>query len=249
MKPNLPKDLLDVLSDMESARELRPVLLDLLTPGEVEALCERWAIVKLLAQGLSQRDVAQKLGASVTTVSRGSRQMKYGARRFRKGPGPAAGAKVIVRPTLEHVLAHSGPESHAVLSTSLLVDGDTPIAVFHKMAGDTSNSFLLESVEGGELMGRYSFLGFGISDGFQFSGGRGRLTHGGELREVEFDDPLRVLEAELAGIRMLADPGLPRFQGGAVGYLGIRLRALFRGRATAGAFGARFARRHSPLPR
>jgi len=84
VNPNLPRDLLDVLGDMNSTRELRAVLLDLLTPSEVEALSERWAIVKLLDQGHSQRDIAQKLGASVTTVSRGSRQMKYGHGGFAK---------------------------------------------------------------------------------------------------------------------------------------------------------------------
>lgn len=136
---------------------------------------------------------------------------------------------MIVRPTLETLLAHRGPESHAVLSTSLLVDGDTPIAAFQKLAGNRPGSFLLESVEGGELMGRYSFLGFGIRDGFHFSDGKGTVTHRGALSEVEFDDPLRVLESELASIRMLADPELPRFQGGAVGYLGFDCVRYFEG--------------------
>ena len=55
---------------------------DLLTPAEVEALGERWAIVKLLSAGHSQRKVRDEVGVSITTVSRGSRQLKYGTGGF-----------------------------------------------------------------------------------------------------------------------------------------------------------------------
>ena len=54
------------------------MLSDLLTPAEIEALSERWQIVQRLLAGQSQREVAAELGVSITTVSRGSRQLKYG---------------------------------------------------------------------------------------------------------------------------------------------------------------------------
>jgi anthranilate synthase component 1 len=78
----------------------------------------------------------------------------------------------------------------------------------------------LESVVGGEKVGRYSFLG---SDPFLQLDAYGRkvvLTENGDRREYETDDPLAELETKLAGYRAVHLPGLPRFSGGAVGYAG-----------------------------
>lgn len=76
--PRLPDDLLDVLASLEDPEAISRVLADLLTPSELEALDERWRIVKLLAAGHSQRQVRDEVGCSVTTVSRGNRQLRYG---------------------------------------------------------------------------------------------------------------------------------------------------------------------------
>ena len=54
------------------------VLEDLFTPSEIVELGERIAILQQLKQGKTQRDVAEDLGISVTTVSRGARVLKYG---------------------------------------------------------------------------------------------------------------------------------------------------------------------------
>ncbi|MEL6347240.1 MAG: Trp family transcriptional regulator [Myxococcota bacterium] len=77
-KPSLPPDLLAVLASIQSDSDLSKVLMDLLTPSEIEAVGERWAIVKGLASGQSQRAVRDAVGCSVTTVSRGNRQLRYG---------------------------------------------------------------------------------------------------------------------------------------------------------------------------
>jgi TrpR family trp operon transcriptional repressor len=76
--PDLPADLLRLLADLREPEALRLVLADLLTPAETEALTERWEIAKLLQAGHSQRGVSAGLGVSITTVSRGARQLKYG---------------------------------------------------------------------------------------------------------------------------------------------------------------------------
>jgi TrpR family trp operon transcriptional repressor len=76
--PELPAELLRALARLDKPEEIGLVMGDLLTPSEVEALGERWQIVKRLLAGESQREVAAELGVSITTVSRGSRQLKYG---------------------------------------------------------------------------------------------------------------------------------------------------------------------------
>lgn len=77
-QPLLPPDLLAVLATLSGAADIDLLLRDLLTPHEREALAERWQIVKALAGGHTQRDVRDRLGCSITTVSRGSKQLKYG---------------------------------------------------------------------------------------------------------------------------------------------------------------------------
>lgn len=83
MNPTLPADLVRALSLLDSEESIRALLQDLLTPSEVEALTERWEIVKRLDAGMTQRAIRDDIGASVTTISRGSRQLKYGVGGFR----------------------------------------------------------------------------------------------------------------------------------------------------------------------
>ena len=77
-EPELPGELLRALARLDREEDIGLVMGDLLTPSEVEALGERWAIIKALLAGKSQREVAAELEVSITTVSRGSRQLKYG---------------------------------------------------------------------------------------------------------------------------------------------------------------------------
>jgi anthranilate synthase component 1 len=87
----------------------------------------------------------------------------------------------------------------------LLADLETPVSAFAKLRG-SGPAFLLESVEGGENVSRYSFIGCNPRKVLSAQPGDA--------------DPLKLLEAELAGYRPVAIPGLPPFTGGAVGYLG-----------------------------
>lgn len=82
--PSFPNDLLHVIAQIDDPETLAALANDLFTPAEIETLNERWAIVKALAAGASQRDVAESVGVSITTVSRGSRQLKYGAGGFER---------------------------------------------------------------------------------------------------------------------------------------------------------------------
>src|SRR6187431_430681 len=99
----------------------------------------------------------------------------------------------------------------------LVADLLTPVSAFLKIAEDADYAFLLESVEGGEHVGRYSFLG---KDPFLVVRGRpGRTSIEQQgvttTREEPFIDVLRGLMAEFQSPYV---PDLPRFTGGAVGY-------------------------------
>lgn len=130
-------------------------------------------------------------------------------------------SELQISPPLSAVLSHAGAHTHVALSTSVRVDLESPISIFRKLAGDTPGSFLLESVEGGELMGRYTFMGFGVTDTLEWSDGVARLTWRNETTEQQTADPLALLEQVLNEYEVLAAPDLPRFQGGAVGWIGF----------------------------
>jgi anthranilate synthase component 1 len=118
------------------------------------------------------------------------------------------------------------------VSYELLADLETPVSVYLKVAGGEPYTFLLESVEGGEHIARYSFVGL---DPYLVMTVRGRLAtlhwrsgpKAGACEEVPCDDPLRLIEAELARSQLVKVPGLPRFHGGAVGYLSYETVARF----------------------
>ena len=99
-------------------------------------------------------------------------------------------------------------------------DWETPLSAFRKI-DDGKSSFLLESVEGGEKWGRYSFLGSGSSHLFRSKGEEFEILEKGEvLRRGRSKDPLRPLEDFMRIYRPISNNDLPPFSGGAVGYLG-----------------------------
>ncbi len=108
------------------------------------------------------------------------------------------------------------------VSRDILADMETPVSAFQRIR-HRPNAFLLESVEGGERIARYSFLGADPYLTFRSKGREAFITENGETRTVALEagrDPLHVLEELLADVRYVELPGLPRFVGGAVGYIG-----------------------------
>jgi anthranilate synthase component I len=102
----------------------------------------------------------------------------------------------------------------------VLADMETPVSAFRKI-DNGKTSFLLESIEGGEKWARYSFLGSGSGKIFRCSGRYFEILDGDNiLHSGDVEDPLQELEAFLAPFRPVQLPELPRFFGGAVGYLG-----------------------------
>ena len=103
----------------------------------------------------------------------------------------------------------------------ILADRLTPVSAFEKIS-EGAGSFLLESVEGGERLARYSFLGSRPFLTFSSKDGSATITEGAESRTIPLppeQDPLHVLKGVLSRYRFVETPGLPRFCGGAVGYL------------------------------
>ena len=102
----------------------------------------------------------------------------------------------------------------------VLADMETPVSAFRKI-DDGRSAFLLESIEGGEKWARYSFLGVGSGRLFRSRGRFFEVLENGEVaRSGEVDDPLAELKRFVASYAPVELPGLPRFFGGAVGYLG-----------------------------
>ncbi len=101
----------------------------------------------------------------------------------------------------------------------IMADMDTPVTAFKKL-DDGRFSFLLESIEGGEKWARYSFLGSSPSLIVRSRGNTVEIIENGVTTSKTADDPLACIRDILARFTPVEVDGLPRFFGGAVGYLG-----------------------------
>jgi anthranilate synthase component 1 len=114
----------------------------------------------------------------------------------------------------------------------ILADLETPLSAYRKLRGQ-GESFLFESVEGGEHIGRYSFVGCNPRAVIKQTGNRVEVMEGGKVVEKYaipapgrepcencVRDGLEVVGMVLARFKAVTLPGLPRFTGGAVGFVG-----------------------------
>ncbi len=113
----------------------------------------------------------------------------------------------------------------------LLADIETPLSAYRKIRG-RGESFLFESVEGGEHLGRYSFVGCDPRAIIRQTGAQVQVIAGGKVVEEHtigaaagagakgVRDGLEVVEGVMSRYRAVPVPGLPRFTGGAVGFIG-----------------------------
>lgn len=130
-------------------------------------------------------------------------------------------------PTLEEFLALAREANLIPVTRRLLADFETPLSAYHKIRGQ-GESFLFESVEGGEHLGRYSFVGCNPRAVIKQIGSEVVVYEGGRLVETVTlgtepgmpRDGLQVVERLMSRYRPAIIPGLPRFTGGAVGYIG-----------------------------
>jgi len=109
------------------------------------------------------------------------------------------------------------------LLVEAFADLETPLSLYLKLAasgGSARNSFLLESVVGGERFGRYSFIGLPARTLLRASGFRTEVVTDGQVVETHEGNPLDFVEAYQQRFKVALRPGLPRFCGGLAGYFG-----------------------------
>jgi anthranilate synthase component I len=136
-------------------------------------------------------------------------------------------------PSQADFLQLAGQGNLIPVTRRLLADFETPLSAYKKIRGQ-GESFLFESVEGGLHIGRYSFVGCNPRAVIKQTGSRvelienGKVTEqfevvppsGGAASEKTVRDGLAVIERVLSRYRAVPVPGLPRFTGGAVGFIG-----------------------------
>ncbi|MGE5182639.1 MAG: anthranilate synthase component I [Acidobacteriota bacterium] len=128
-------------------------------------------------------------------------------------------------PTREEFTAAATRGNLIPVYRELLADGDTPVSAYHAL-GAGEHSFLLESVVGGETWAAYSFVGVAPRAVVRWNAGTAHVTWydvdgGGPPREAQWptSDPTAALTEVLGELRPVDVPGLPRFWGGAVGWI------------------------------
>ena len=142
-------------------------------------------------------------------------------------------------PTLDEFLTFAAQGNVIPITRRLLADIETPLSAYRKIRG-AGESFLFESVEGGEHLGRYSFVGCNPRAVIKQTGNRVEVIENGKVVEsfnVGRDalprvqvpqcgtgptvrDGLAVVERVMKKYRAVLLPGLPRFTGGAIGFIG-----------------------------
>ncbi|MGR3496455.1 anthranilate synthase component I [Citreimonas sp.] len=111
-----------------------------------------------------------------------------------------------------------------VVHARLAADLDTPVSLMLKLTGASRDAFMLESVTGGEVRGRYSIIGMKPDIVWQCHGDRARINRQARFDpdafEDQSDDPLTALRALIAESRIDLPEDLPQAAAGLFGYLG-----------------------------
>lgn len=132
---------------------------------------------------------------------------------------PVRSRENMIVPSREQFVQLAGDHDVVPVAREVYADLATPISAFMALAEGAEHAFLLESVVGGERLGRYSFLGVGDREVITSRGDEVVVENGG-VRGERAADPLRVVSRELDAGRVARVPGLPLFVGGAVGFVG-----------------------------
>ncbi|MFN8570020.1 MAG: anthranilate synthase component I [Kouleothrix sp.] len=130
------------------------------------------------------------------------------------------------KPSLDEIRGLRDQGNLCPIYAEILADLETPVSAFLKVARGPW-SFLLESVEGGQHLARYSFIGAEPYLTLRFADGLAQAVQGGYKQTLPYTDPLTVLGSYLREYRPVRLADLPRFVGGAVGYATYEMVARF----------------------
>jgi anthranilate synthase component 1 len=141
--------------------------------------------------------------------------------------------KPLITPSLDEFLALAKHGNVIPVFAELVGDCETPVSAFKKFS-HSGYSFLFESTEKNDVSGRFSFVGFEPRVIIQSFGRDIRLVRDGiEERFSTISDPLDELRKLMARHQFVSRPELPRFAGGAVGFIGYEVIRLFEAKVPA----------------
>src|ERR1700759_430633 len=126
-------------------------------------------------------------------------------------------AEISIEPSRADFLRLAAAHSLVPVYRTLTADLETPVSAFLRLAADEPQSFLLESVEGGEKVGRYTFIGIRPYRTVLSRGSSIVIQERGKRRSLQ-GDIFALLKELLAGQTPARIPGLPPFTSGAVGF-------------------------------
>ena len=133
------------------------------------------------------------------------------------------------KPTLKEFKEKASQGNLIPVYKEIYADLDTPVSAYMKIR-DEKHSFLLESVEGGEKWARFCFLGCGPFTVVSSKGQTITITKNGKEETQSSEEgvsPLAVLKEMLSQYHPVEDEVLPRFTGGAVGFIGYDMVRYF----------------------
>jgi anthranilate synthase component 1 len=132
----------------------------------------------------------------------------------------------MIKPELKEVLKLSKEYNVIPVYGETLADLETPLSAYMKI-DDPENSFLLESIEGGEKTARYSFLSRKPYEIFSYANGEITRDRSGKKTVIRTNDPFGELKSIFAGFKPAPVKGIPDFSGGAIGYIGYDVIKLY----------------------
>ena len=129
----------------------------------------------------------------------------------------------MLKPDLSEIRKMSAQYNTVPVSKYFLADIITPITLLRKISGISDRFFLLESVEGGEKWGRYSFIGFDPVMRVTCKDNILTIESGNDKKTLRTDDPLAEVRKILSEYKAPAIPDNAPFTGGFVGYFGYSM--------------------------
>ncbi len=126
----------------------------------------------------------------------------------------------MIHPAIDEFKAIARRGALVPVYREIVADLETPVTAYLKVAKNQPYSFLLESVEQADTLGRYSFIGVNPSLIFRSKGNTVTLVRNGREASFTSENPLDELRKLMGEYESVEVPGIPAFHGGAVGYIG-----------------------------